>query len=116
LNLHNRLASLLRRSSTLFVSHTSMTSPQPIRLTRRGELLRAVSHAIRCLSQVSPADSDAWRREAKHFEDSIRSGYSDILEHVPVEFDRLLASGDVGVPLTELLERLSHEIRRETHG
>jgi hypothetical protein len=68
------------------------------------------------LNQVVPADSDGWRRDAKRFGDRIRSDYSDILEQVPAEFDRLLASRDAGVPIPELLARLSDEIRRETRG
>lgn len=93
-----------------------MFAPHPIRLTRRGELFRAVSHAIRCLNQVVPTDSEGWRRDAKRFGERIRSDYSDILEQIPLEFDRLLANGDAGVPIPELLERLSDEIRRETRG
>lgn len=92
-----------------------MTSPQPQRLTRRGELLRAVSHAVRCLHQLRPDDSAAWRRDTEHFRNSIRSHYPDVLEHIPAEFERLLASdAPPRRPLAKLLEELAYEIQRET--
>jgi len=102
------------------VSRTRMPSPQPVHLSRRGQLLRAVSHAIRCLNQVSRSDMESWRRDTRKFRKTIRSQYSDVLEHIPAAFDSWAAKGEIGVrdqqddkAMIELLETLSHEIRRE---
>ena len=97
-----------------------MTLPKPIRLTRRGELLRAISHAVRCLSQVPASDMEAWRRDTHHFRESVYSNYADVIEHVPVEFGRWI-DADAGIPTdqrakVQLLERLSREIQRETRA
>ena len=97
-----------------------MTAPEPIRLTPRGQLLRAVSHAIRCLNQVAPGDIEQWRRDAQNFKESIRTKYSNLLKHIPVEFDSWLEARASGLysqeqqqQMNELLDRLSHEIRQE---
>lgn len=97
-----------------------MTAPKPIRLTPRGQLLRAVAHAIRCLNQVAAGDTEQWRRDAAGFNKRIRARYSNLLEHIPVEFDSWLEARASGLysqeqqqQMNELLERLSHEIRQE---
>jgi hypothetical protein len=95
-----------------------MISPQPIRLTRRGELLRAVSHAIRCLTQVPAGDVTAWHTDTRHFRESIHSSYADVIQDIPDEFESW-TSAAAGFPAdhqaaVEFLERLSYEIQRET--
>jgi len=105
------------------VKRARVTAPDPIRLTRRGELLRAVSHAIRCLNQGSPTINEAQRREARSFKERIRSQYSDINEHIPVEFESWLDNRVAGIyvaeqqeQINELLMKLSYEIQREKHA
>ena len=95
-----------------------MLLPQPIRLTRRGELLRAVSHAIRCLTQVPAGDLTAWQKDTRHFRKDIYSRYADVIQDIPGEFESWTSAAD-GIPadhqaVVEFLERLSYEIRRET--
>jgi hypothetical protein len=95
-----------------------MISPQPIRLTRRGELLRAISHAIRCLTQVPAGDVTTWQKDTQHFRESIHSSYADVIQDIPDEFESW-TSAAAGIPadhqaVVEFLERLSYEIRRET--
>jgi hypothetical protein len=95
-----------------------MTSTQ--RLTRRGQLLRAISHAIRCLTQVPATDLDAWHRDTQHFRESIYSNYADVIEQIPDEFERW-TSADAGFPVDhkavkEFLGKLSYEIQREMCG
>ena len=95
-----------------------MLLPQPIRLTRRGELLRAVSHAIRCLTMVPAGDVTAWQKDTRHFRESIHSNYADVVSDIPDEFESW-TSAAAGIPadhqtVVEFLERLSYEIRRET--
>jgi hypothetical protein len=115
-----RLAALAPPCLSTVVRRTRMPSPQPVQLSRRGQLLRAVSHAIRCLNQVSRSDMESWRRDTRRFRKTIRSQYSDALEHIPAAFDSWTAKGETGVrdeqddkTMIELLEKLSHEIRRE---
>jgi len=68
------------------------------------------------LHQTRLEDSEGWRRDTQHFGESIRSSYADVLEHIPAEFERLLASGaPPRQPMTELLKTLSYEIQRETY-
>lgn len=95
-----------------------MISPQPIRLTRRGELLRAVSHAIRCLTQVPAGDLAAWQKDTRHFRESIHSNYADVIPDIPPEFESWTSAMD-GFPVDHqavvaFLETLIYEIRRET--
>lgn len=94
--------------------------PHSVHLSRRGELLRAVSHAIRCLNQVPKADLETWRRDARRFRESILSQYSDVAAEIPPEFDRWTAIGETGIrderddpKILELLERLPDEIRKD---
>lgn len=92
-------------------------TPQPIRLTRRGELLRAVSHAIRCLNQVPAGDVAAWQKDTRHFRESIHSNYADVIQEIPDEFESWTTAA-TGIPadhqaMVEFLERLSCEIRHE---
>ena len=94
-----------------------MNAGRPIRLTRRGELLRAVSHAIRCLNQVSPTDIETWDRDASRFRNRIRARYADVMEHLPPEFEMWIEERSAGVysdqqqqQMKNLLDRLSTEI------
>lgn len=101
------------------VKRADMTTPSPIHLSRRGELLRAVSHAIRCLNQAS-TNSEEQRREAIGFKERIRSQYSDVLEQIPVEFEPWLDNKAAGIydaqqqeRINNLLSRIGYEIQRE---
>lgn len=82
-----------------------------------------MSHAIRSLNQGSPTINEAQRREAKSFKERIRSQYSDIIEHIPVEFECWLDNKVAGIyfpeqqeQINELLMKLSYEIQRETRA
>ena len=97
-----------------------MSTSEQINLTRRGQLLRFVSPAIRCLNQVPTKDTETWIRDAHRFKERIHSEYSDVLEHLPVEFEPWLQARAGGLysaeqqqQMNKVLERLGHDIQDE---
>ena len=81
-------------------------------------MLRAVSHAVRCMAQIPLDDLGTWRRDLKMFRSRIYDAYSDELDWIPPEFEAWTTEGDVSSrptekEITDLLDRLVTGIQSE---